>query len=504
MERPNIVYILADDLGWNDLGAGGSTFYESPNIDSIAKDGMSFTKAYATCQVCSPTRASIMTGKYTPRHGITDYLGSKSGEDWREWGRHDKMLPAFDEDGLRPDEILFPMVMRDAGYRTFFAGKWHLGEEGAYPEDFGFEINKGGWRVGWPEGGYFSPWENPKLECGPEGECLPLRLARETAEFIDATKDEPFLAYLSFYSVHGPIQTSKERWEKFRQKAVAQGVPESRFIFDRNLPVRQVQDCPVYAGLIEMMDDAVGMVLEALERNGLTENTLVIFTSDNGGVSAGDSYSSSMMPLRGGKGRQWEGGIREPLYMRLPGKIEPGSVCDTPVNSIDFYPTLLDYAGLDVPAEQKIDGSSMIKLLSGKEDETFSTRDMFWHYPHYGNQGGDPSSMIMRSPWKLIFYHEDGHNELYNIDADIGEQSDVAGEHPEMVAELRRRLDEWLIEVDAKMPVVDTEYDPEKRAKYLERQRTEHMAKLEAQHAEYLDPAWQPDADWWGSQIITD
>ena len=504
MNRPNVVYILADDLGWNDLGASGSTFYESPHIDRIATEGMRFTKAYATCQVCSPSRASIMTGKYAPRHGITDYLGAKFGEEWRELGRHDRMLPADNGEGIGSDEIVFPKVMRNAGYRTFFAGKWHLGGPGAYPEDFGFEINKGGWDAGGPAGGYFSPWTNPKLEPGPAGECLPLRLARETVEFIDAAKNEPFLVYLSFYSVHGPIQTSRDRWEKYRQKAVAQGVPETRFIFDGKLPVRQVQDCPIYAGMIETMDDAVGMVLEALDRNGMTENTMVCFTSDNGGVSAGDSFSSSMLPLRGGKGRQWEGGIREPLYIRFPSRVEAGSVCDTPVSGIDFYPTLLECAGLEVPTEQRIDGRSMVQLLSGGKDAAFTERDLFWHYPHYGNQGGDPSSIILRFPWKLIYYHEDGHGELYNIDTDIGEQNDVASERSEMVAKLRQRLDEWLEEVDAQFPAPDSEFDPAKRAALMRRLQTKRMAELESEHAEYLSPDWQPDDDWWGSQVITD
>lgn len=308
MQRPNILYILADDLGWCDLGADGSTFHESPNLDRIAAEGMRFTQGYASCQVCSPSRASILTGKHTPRHGITDYIGAKSGEEWRAVGRESKLLPAAYEQGLRPDEVTFAEALRRAGYRTFYAGKWHLGSEGAYPEDFGFETNKGGWSAGSPNGGYFAPWVNPRLEPGPDGESLPLRLGRETAAFIAQHADEPFLAFLSFYSVHGPIQTSKDRWEKYRRKAVEQGDPGARFIFDRNLPVRQVQDCPVYGGMIEAMDDAVGLVLDALEEHGLTENTIVCFTSDNGGVSSGDAYPSSMLPLRGGKGRQWEGG----------------------------------------------------------------------------------------------------------------------------------------------------------------------------------------------------
>jgi arylsulfatase A-like enzyme len=270
MNRPNIVFILADDLGWNDLGAQGSTFYESPNLDRLAAMGMRFTHGYAACQVCSPSRASIMTGKVTPRHGITDYLGAKTGVDWRKHGRHDKLLPASYADGLRKDEITFAEALRRAGYRTFYAGKWHLGEEGQWPEDFGFEINKGGHRAGQPDS-YFSPWQNPRLPSGPDGESLPLRLGRETAYFIEANKNESFLAFLSFYSVHSPLQTTRERWAKYRQKAVDQGVPDKRFVMDRTLPVRQVQDCPVYGGMIEAMDDAVGIVLAALESQGLLE-----------------------------------------------------------------------------------------------------------------------------------------------------------------------------------------------------------------------------------------
>ena len=321
--RPNVVFILADDLGWCDLGVEGSRFYESPHLDGLAGGGMRFTQGYAACQVCSPSRASILTGKYPPRHGVTDWIGAPAGAAWRELGRHSKLLPPEYERSLRADEITFPEVFRRAGYRTLFAGKWHLGDTGADPEEFGFEINKGGWRVGTPMGGYFAPWDNPKLEPGPDGESLPLRLGRETVQFISDHRHQPFLAYLSFYSVHGPIQTSRERWARFRAKAAALDAPRRRFLFDGKLPVRQVEDCPVYAGMIAAMDEAVGLVLDALDRFGLADNTVVCFTSDNGGASSGDSYSASMLPLRGGKGRQWEGGIREPLYVRFPGAVEP-------------------------------------------------------------------------------------------------------------------------------------------------------------------------------------
>ena len=504
MKQPNILYILADDLGWCDLSIEGSNLYESPNIDRIGSEGMRFTQGYAACQVCSPSRASILTGKYTPRHGITDWIGAPSGADWRKAGRFSKMLPPNYERRLRTEEITFAEVFRRAGYRTFFAGKWHLGDKGADPEDFGFEINKGGWRVGSPNGGYFAPWNNPKLEPGLDGESLPMRLGQETARFIENYKDEPFLAYLSFYSVHGPIQTSKDKWEKFRKKTVIQETPNKRFIFDRNLPVRQVQDCPIYAGMIEAMDDAIGLVLDTLDKHGLTENTIVCFTSDNGGVSSGDAYSSSMLPLRGGKGRQWEGGIREPFYFRFPKLIDANSTCDVPVSGIDFYPTLLDLTGIPIPTEQVIDGRSIVSLLNKEQDSKIAERDLFWHYPHYGNQGGDPSSTIRNGPWKMIHYYEDDHDELYNLDSDPGEMNDVLVDNRTKAAELRRRLDRWLAEVGAKFPILDPEYDPEKEQVRLHKLEYELMPKLEVEHAKYLDPSWQPNENWWGSQVTID
>jgi arylsulfatase A-like enzyme len=505
MNRPNIVFILADDLGWRDLSVEGSTFYESPNIDRIANEGMRFTQGYATCQVCSPSRASIMTGKYTPRHGITDWIGAPSGEDWRRLGRQSKMLPAEYEQGLRTDEITFAEALRRSGYRTFFAGKWHLGDGAICPENFGFEVNKGGWKAGSPMGGYFAPYKNPKLEDGPAGESLPLRLGRETVQFIEEHREEPFLAYLSFYSVHGPLQTSRDRWEKYRVKAVAQGEPpQKRFFFEGYQPVRQVQDCPIYAGMIEAMDDAVGLVLDALDRLGLADNTIVCFTSDNGGVSSGDGFATTNLPLRGGKGRQWEGGIREPFHVKAPGVTTPGTTCDIPVSGIDFYPTLLELAGVPVPGEQKVDGLSVVPLLQGTATPALLERDLFWHYPHYGNQGGEPSSIIRSGSWKLIHYYEDGRDELYHLSSDPGEQHNINTDHPAKARGLRARLDSWLSEVGARVPVPDPEYDADKERAYLRNLEEKRMPELEALHARYLDPDWQPNADWWGSQITID
>lgn len=513
MKRPNILFLLADDLGWRDLGVDGSDFYESPRLDALAHGGMRFTQGYAACQVCSPSRASLLTGQYTPRHGVTDYIGAPTGEAWRKWGRETKLLPPDYAPGLQPGEVTFAEALRRDGYRTFFAGKWHLGEGDSTPEQFGFEINKGGWRVGWPEGGYFSPWINPTLPSGPDGESLPIRLAKETAHFMASHKDEPFLAYLSFYSVHSPIQTSQDRWEKFRKKAVAQNIAhnkiasrrdQTRFTFDRRLPVRQVQDCPIYAGMIEAMDDAVGIVLDALEQLGLAENTIVCFTSDNGGVSSGDAYSSSMLPLRGGKGRQWEGGIREPFYIRYPRYVSPGSTCDVPVSGIDVYPTLLELAGVPCPPQQVIDGLSITPLLRGETSDDLTQRDLFWHYPHYGNQGGDPSSIIRAGQWKLIHYYEDSRDELYDLQADPGEQTDLAATNPERAATLRSRLDDWLTELNATVPTPDPLHDPAKEQAYRHTIEHEFMPQLEAEHAAYLDPNWQPNDDWWGSQVVID
>jgi arylsulfatase A-like enzyme len=497
--RPNIVFILADDLGWRDLSNEGSTYYESPHIDRIAAAGMKFTRGYATCQVCSPSRASILTGKYPPNHGITTWIGDAAGKKWSGRGRHDSHLPAEYDRNLRASEITLAEVLRENGYRTFFAGKWHLGSKGSWPTDHGFDINKGGWDRGSPIGGFFSPWQNPNLEPGPAGESLPIRLGRETAAFIEANRDKPFLAYLSFYSVHGPIQTTPKLWQKYRDKAETGGLAKERFIFDRRLNVRQVQDCPIYGGMVEAMDDAVGIVLRKLEVLGLADNTIVCFTSDNGGVSSGDAYSTSNTPLRGGKGRQWEGGIREPFYINVPGVTKAGSTSAVPVNGIDWYPTLLELAGIPVPKKQDVDGVSIVPLLKGG---AIADRPLYWHYPHYGNQGGEPSSIITQDDWKLIYYHEDGRDELYHLTKDPAEQHDLASLEPRKAKTLRGKLDAWLKSVDAKLPAKDATFDLDKREARWESLKTKGKAGLEKRHASYLAPGYKPNKNWWGSAPV--
>jgi arylsulfatase A-like enzyme len=490
----NFLFILADDLGARDLSVEGSAYYESPHIDRIANSGMRFTNGYANCQVCSPSRASIMTGKSAARHGITDWIGAAAGE---KWNRNTKLLPAEYKRRLPADDTTIAEALRAAGYRTFFAGKWHLGDKGSWPEDHGFEFNAGGWDVGSPKGGYFSPYVNPNLEDGPAGESLPIRLGEETARFIEQHKDQKFFAYLSFYSVHGPIQTTPDLWAKYQKKAAANPHAGARFIIDRTLPVRQVQDNPIYAGMIESMDTAVGIVLAKLDQLGLTDNTVIIFTSDNGGVSSGDAYASCNLPFRGGKGRQWEGGLREPYYISVPGLTRTKSQCDVPVIGADFFPTILDLAGLPLLPQQHMDGVSLLPLLQGK---SIGPRELIWHYPHYGNQGGEPCSIIRSGEWKLIHYWEDQRDELYNLARDEEEQNDCAPEQRKICQELRDRLDAYLAEVGAKKPVPNPRYNAELAVKQADQMRTKRLPALEKQHARFLDPDFAPDPTWWGSR----
>lgn len=499
--KPNVLFILADDYGYMDMGVTGSKYYETPNIDKIAKTGMRFTDGYATCQVCSPSRASIMTGQFPARHGITDWIGARSGEKWREKKRFNKLLPAEYLHQMDSNAVTLPEAMKEAGYKTFFAGKWHLGGEGSHPEDHGFDINIGGYHAGGPKGGYFSPYKNPNLEDRQKGENLSMRLANETVDFIKSHKDTTFFAYLSFYAVHGPIQTTEEKWAKYRQKAEQLGVAESGYKMGHFLPIRQHQDNPVYAGLVESMDDAVGVVLNTLEELGLDENTIVVFTSDNGGVAAGDAFSTSNAPLRGGKGYQYEGGIREPYFIKVPWLNQSGQTSEVPVTGSDFYPTILDLVGAELKPNEHSDGVSLKPILMGK---TIKERPLIWHYPHYGNQGGEPSSIIREGDWKYIHYYESDKTELFNLKDDLSETTNVADKHPEIAKQLNKKLFDYLNSVGAKYPAKDPDYDAAKEAKYLEKMRTKKMSALENQRKKMLAEDFKPNADWWGSKVTID
>lgn len=497
--KPNFLFILVDDLGYYDLSVMGSTFYETPNIDRIANEGTLFTQGYANASVCSPSRASLLTGFYPTVHGITDWIGAKNGTDWRSKGRKTKLLPSQYVNHLPFEMTTLPEVFQSSGYKTFFAGKWHLGSvaEKSLPTDHGFDINKGGYRVGGPfSGGFFSPYINPFLEDKPEekGLSLSMKLAQETANFIKENADNQFFAYLSFYAVHAPIQTSKHKWKRYRDKAVAQGILEEGFFMEKRLPMRIKQDNPIYAGLIEQTDEAVGHVLQTLDALNLDENTVVVFVSDNGGVSAGDAFATSNLPLRGGKGYQWEAGTKTPFFIKTPHLNIQGKKIDTPVMGADLFPTLLELAGLENPVQ--VDGKSLVPLL---RDESFDERPLFWHYPHYGNQGGDPSAIIRKGDWKLIKYFEDGTNELYNLKEDIGEKTDVFNQYPEIAMDLKNTLEEWLVSTNAKIPEVDPIHNEEEEREWLINHKIKVKAMLEKRRMDELKPNYEPNEDWWGS-----
>jgi len=451
--RLNVVFILIDDMGWTDAGCYGSTFYETPHIDRLAAEGMRFTDAYAACPVCSPTRASIMAGKYPARLNLTNWLS----------GRIRKKLIGAPYIGQLPlEEVTLAEAFKQAGYATCFVGKWHLGGEPFYPEHQGFDVNVAGNRTGTPAGGYFSPFKNPQLTDGPKGEYLTDRLTDEALRFLDASRHKPFLLYLSHYAVHTPIQAKKDLTEKY--KAKAEGLPPPKG--PRHLPeggtqARQVQDHPVYAGMVQSMDESVGRVMAKLDGLGLAGRTAVFFMSDNGGYSTTRGGPTSNVPLRAGKGWLYEGGIREPMIVKWPGVTRPASTCSVPVTSTDFYPTMLDMAGLALRPGQHRDGVSLAPLLKGAG--SLPRKAIYWHYPHYSPQGGTPSGAVREGDFKLIEFFEDSRLELYNLRSDIGEKHDLAAERPDLAARLRKMLHDWRRAVDARMPRPNPDFKQRKK-----------------------------------------
>jgi arylsulfatase A-like enzyme len=450
-DRPNFVFFLVDDLGCRDIGAfNPDTFYETPNVDRLAAEGMRFTDGYAANPVCSPTRYSIMTGRHPSRPDSTNFFSGRRGGTFNCAPLHDRM---------DLEELTIAEALKEHGYKTAFLGKWHLGPtEEFWPENQGFDINKGGHERGGPygPGRYFTPYGNPRLEDGPEGEHLPARLANESCQILEEFQDDPFMLYLAFYSVHTPLMAPEALVEKYRAKAAAlpdadapEFAPEEQ-IFP-NGPGREVrirQQHAVYAAMVESMDTAVGQVLEKLEELGLAENTVVMFMSDNGGLSTSEGSPTSNLPYRGGKGWLYEGGIREPVIIRWPGVTEPDSVCATPVVSMDFYPTMLDIADLPLLPERHQDGMSLVPLLRGADQ--LDRAALYWHYPHYSNQGGIPGGAIRIGDYKLIERFEDGRLHLYNLSDDPGERNDIAEQNSDRVQRMQSLLHNWYKEVDAK------------------------------------------------------
>lgn len=443
---PNIVFFLVDDLGYMDIGANNpDTFYETPHVDRLAREGMRFTSGYAANPVCSPTRYSIMTGKYPSRVGATN---------WFSGVREGRFRPAPLNDRMPLEEVTLAEALKDGGYRTAFVGKWHLGPTEEYwPEAQGFDVNIGGHNAGSPPGGYFAPFRNPRLSDGPEGENLTARLAEESARIIDRFKDRPFLLYHAFYAVHTPLQPPRELVRKYEARAAASGAtpefaPEEQ-VWPTTDPrqVRVAQRHPTYAAMVESMDAAVGRVLGAIHDAGLDDNTIVFFMSDNGGLSTSEGSPTSNLPWRGGKGWLYEGGIREPLVIKWPGVTRAGTTSDQPVISTDFYPTMLEMAGLPSRPAQHLDGVSLVPLL--KRTGALRRDSLYWHYPHYSNQGGFPGGAIRAGDEKLIERFEDGRVHLYDLKRDPGERTDLASRRPDRVARLRARLHKWYLDVGA-------------------------------------------------------
>ncbi|MGE9271289.1 MAG: sulfatase [Verrucomicrobiales bacterium] len=442
---PNVVVFLVDDLGYMDIGANNpNCFYETPEVDALAKSGMRFTNGYAANPVCSPTRYSLMTGKYPSRVDATNFFVGKRAGMFR---------PAPLTPHMPLEEVTLAEALKEQGYATFFAGKWHLGEtEEYYPQNQGFDVNVGGYSKGGPYSGkqYFSPFKNPQMKDSPPGDHLPDRLARDTASFIKEHADQPFLAYLSFYSVHTPLQGRPDLVKKYEEKAKAIEGPEfaeEEQVLPEKRPrkVRILQKHAVYAAMVEAMDQAVGKVLKQLEESGIADHTIVVFTSDNGGLSTSEGSPTSNLPLRGGKGWVYEGGIREPWIVRYPGVTEPGKVSEEMICSIDLFPTLVSAAGGTI--EHEVDGVDLTPVLKGEEMEE---RALYWHYPHYSNQGGIPGGAIREGDFKLFERYEDGRVHLYDLKNDLGETTDIAAQHPERVSQMRAKLHAWYKEVDAK------------------------------------------------------
>ncbi len=447
-QKTNVVLILIDDLGWKDLGCYGSTYYKTPNIDRLAREGMRFTDGYAACNVCSPTRAAIMTGKYPARLLLTQWLPSgrwNSKKNKMREGRYISNLPL--------EEITIAEALRETGYQTAFMGKWHLGTETYYyPEHQGFDVNVAGRDYGAP-GNYFYPfkgsWKIPTTGKilhkatplkGKKGDYLVDRLADEASSYIRKHAKEPFFLMLSHYAVHTPLQGKPEKMKAYQK------VTKSKR-----------QGKPAYAAMVESVDDSVGKVMKTLSELKIDDRTLIIFTSDNGGFARATDHS----PLRANKGSNYEGGIRVPFIIKWPGRTRPGSLSKEPVISTDFYPTILEVAGQKLRPYQHLDGKSLVPILTGQP--TFSREALYWHYPHYNQHPQSfPSGVIRAGKWKMIEAYETGELSLYNLSEDIGEKNNLATQYPEKLAELYANLTAWRNEVGADPMRSNPEYEGQK------------------------------------------
>ena len=437
---PNIVFILIDDMGARDIGCFGSTLHETPNIDRLAREGMRFTQAYAAAHVCSPTRASILTGRHPARLRLTNFLKGRRSP------KNSPVATAPYADQLPLGETTLAEVLKTKGYATAHVGKWHLGGPRFRPEAQGFDVNVGGTASGMPRSFFWPKWQkNPPVVGAFTNEYLPDRLSQEACRFIETHRKQPFFLYLSHYSVHIPIEAKADKIERYKDKL--QQTPAAP----------GTQNNPHYAAMVESIDESVGRVMATLERFGLEKNTIVVFFSDNGGLSTPEGRhtpATTNQPLRAGKGYLYEGGIREPCIIRWPEVVPPGSVRAEPVVSTDFFPTFCDVVGVDpvaVAPSGGVDGESLLPLLQGKTPAL--QRDaLYWHYPHFSNQGGRPGGAVRSGDWKLIERYEDGHLELYNLATDPGERDNLARRRPAVAKRLLDALRRWRRSVGATMP----------------------------------------------------
>ena len=451
-KKLNLVLILVDDMGWTDLGCYGSGFYETPNIDRLAAQGMRFTDAYAACAVCSPTRAAVMTGRYPARVGVTDWIRWLDFEgnwtDPKEKGPTEyvgsskrKLLCPPNPYWMELQEVTIAEILKTAGYTCCHIGKWHLGHDAWYPQKQGFDFNIAGCHFGQPPS-YFDPYKNKRLKQGiptlkarRDGEYLTDREADEAAAFIQEHSDKPFFLYMAHYAVHTPIQAKEQITSKYQPRP------------------RHGQKSAKYAAMIESVDQAVGRIVSQLKENNLTERTVIIFTSDNGGYS---KYTNNA-PLRAGKGYPYEGGIRVPLIIRWPGVVKGATISHEPVTSVDYLPTVCELTAVKPPADREIDGLSLVGHLKSGGTANLPRDAIFWHFPHYRDEIV-PYSIVRQGRWKLIKRYEGKTFELFDLKDDISERNDLSEKMPEKVRQLNAKLAAWLKKTAAKLPRPNPDY----------------------------------------------
>jgi arylsulfatase A-like enzyme len=453
---PNVIFIIADDLGYADIGVYGSSFYETPNIDKLASNATRFTNGYANCPVCSPSRASFQTGKYPVNTGITDWIKGRKVEVGTT--PNDRWIVPDTEYDMKLSETTIAEALKQQGYKTAFLGKWHLGEtEAFWPENQGYDVNIGGWSAGGPQNskgsnGYFSPYGNPRLKDGPVGEYLPERLTNEAIALLKSNTDKPLFMCLSYYLVHTKLQAKQEDIDIFKQKREKLGITEDQEFSEKspwmqtatgtsnNYKERIKQGHPTYAAMIKALDDNVGRLINYLKEIGTYDNTLIIFVSDNGGLSTAEGSSTSNLPLAKGKGWMYEGGIRVPFIIKSPNS-KKASVADMAVTGVDIFPTIMAYTN-NLTKFPSIDGMNLKPFID--EGKVAKERPLFWHYPHYPNQGANPASAIRLGDFKLIHDLELDTYELYNLKTDIGETKNLASSLPEKTAGLKAMLNDWV------------------------------------------------------------